>query len=113
MSGTIQEEGAEFESGRCEDIGEGASVFPQDLKKLLVPVIVEQLLTSLMGTADTMMVSNVGPAAISAVSLVDAINILVIQAFSALTAGGAIICAHYIGSKKYKSGELFRAPAGC
>lgn len=42
----------------------------QDLRKLLVPIIVEQLLSSLMGTADTMMVSNVGSAAISAVSLV-------------------------------------------
>ena len=63
----------------------------QDLRKLLVPIIVEQLLSSLMGTADTMMVSNVGSAAISAVSLVDSINILVIQALSALAAGGAII----------------------
>ena len=44
----------------------------QDLRKLLVPIIVEQLLSSLMGTADTMMVSNVGSAAISAVSLVGA-----------------------------------------
>ena len=41
-----------------------------DLRKLLIPIIVEQLLSSLMGTADTMMVSNVGSAAISAVSLV-------------------------------------------
>lgn len=39
-----------------------------DLRKLLIPIIVEQLLSSLMGTADTMMVSNVGSAAISAVS---------------------------------------------
>lgn len=54
----------------------------QDLKKLLFPLIIEQLLNSLMGTADTIMVSNVGSAAISAVSLVDSINILVIQAFS-------------------------------
>ena len=57
-----------------------------DLRKLLIPIIVEQLLSSLMGTADTMMVSNVGSAAISAVSLVDSINILVIQALSALSA---------------------------
>ena len=49
-----------------------------DLRKLLIPIIVEQLLSSLMGTVDTMMVSNVGSAAISAVSLVDSINILVI-----------------------------------
>ena len=48
---------------------------------LLIPVVLEQLLNSIMGTADTMMVSNVGSAAISAVSLVDSINVLVIQAF--------------------------------
>ena len=47
-----------------------------DLRKLLIPIIIEQLLSSLMGTVDTMMVSNVGSAAISAVSLVDSINIL-------------------------------------
>ena len=57
-----------------------------DLRKLLIPIIIEQLLSSLMGTVDTMMVSNVGSAAISAVSLVDSINILVIQALSALAA---------------------------
>lgn len=58
-----------------------------------------------MGTADTMMVSNVGSAAISAVSLVDSINILVIQAFSALAAGGAIVCAQYIG-QGIKNGQM-------
>lgn len=72
------------------------------LRNLLVPVILEQLLNALMGTVDTMMVSNVGSAAISAVSLVDSINILVIQAFAALAAGGAIVCAQYMGQKNYK-----------
>ena len=71
-----------------------------DLRKLLIPIIVEQLLSSLMGTADTMMVSNVGSAAISAVSLVDSINILVIQALSALSAGGAILCSSAARTKK-------------
>lgn len=71
------------------------------LKALLIPVILEQLLNALMGTVDTMMVSNVGSAAISAVSLVDSINILVIQAFSALAAGGAIVCSQYMGQKNY------------
>ena len=56
------------------------------LRTLLIPVIFEQVLNSLMGTVDTMMVSNVGSAAISAVSLVDSINVLVIQAFSACAA---------------------------
>ena len=72
------------------------------LKTILVPVILEQLLNSFMGTADTMMVSNVGSAAISAVSLVDSINVLLIQAFSALAAGGTIICAQYMGQRNYE-----------
>lgn len=72
---------------------------------LLVPLMVEQLLNSLMGTADTIMVSNVGAAAMSAVSLVDSINVLVIQAFSALAAGGCIICSQYIGKEKPKEAE--------
>ena len=79
------------------------------IRALLVPIILEQLLNSIMGTADTMMVSNVGSAAISAVSLVDSINVLVIQAFSALAAGGAIVCAQYIGQKnKEKANESAR-----
>lgn len=64
---------------------------------LLIPVIVEQLLNSLMGMADTMMVSRVGSAAMSAVSLVDSINILVIQIFAALATGAAIVCSQYLG----------------
>ena len=72
------------------------------LRNLLVPVIFEQVLNSLMGTVDTMMVSNVGSAAISAVSLVDSINVLVIQAFAALSAGGTIVCSQYMGQKNLK-----------
>ena len=63
---------------------------------LLIPIVVEQLLNSFMGMVDTMMVSNVGASAVSAVSLVDSINILVIQALSAIAAGGAILCSQYI-----------------
>lgn len=69
----------------------------KQLITLLLPIMVEQLLNSFMGMADTMMVSNVGSAAISAVSLVDSINVLVIQVFTALGAGAAIICSQYLG----------------
>ena len=65
---------------------------------LLLPIIIEQLLNSLMGMVDTMMVSTVGSEAISAVSLVDSVNNLVIQIFSAMASGAAIICSQYIGS---------------
>ena len=53
-----------------------------------------------------MMVSNVGSAALSAVSLVDSINVLLIQAFSALAAGGAIVCAQYIGQRNYEKANM-------
>lgn len=66
---------------------------------LLVPIVVEQLLNSFMGMADTMMVSNVGSEAISAVSLVDSINNLVIQMFAAMASGAAIICSQYLGHR--------------
>lgn len=66
---------------------------------LLVSVMLEQLLNSFMGVADTMMISRVGSAAISAVSLVDSINVLIIQLFAALATGATIICSQYIGCR--------------
>lgn len=68
------------------------------LFSLLLPVIIEQILNSFMGMADTMMVSNIGGTAVSAVSLVDSVNMLVIQVFSALATGAAIVCSQYLGS---------------
>ncbi|EOS45560.1 MATE efflux family protein [Lachnospiraceae bacterium MD335] len=65
---------------------------------LILPIVIEQLLNSLMGMVDTMMVSTVESAAIPAVALVDSINNLVIQIFSAMAAGAAIICSQFIGS---------------
>ena len=54
---------------------------------LLIPLAIDQLLNSFMGTVDTLVVSNLGSAAISAVTLVDSINILIVQAFFALASG--------------------------
>ncbi len=69
---------------------------------LLIPIIAEQFLNSLMGMADSMMVSNVGAAALSGVSLVDSINILIVQAFNAMATGGVIICSTCIGQRDLK-----------
>ncbi len=69
---------------------------------LLIPIIAEQFLNSLMGMADSMMVSNVGAAALSGVSLVDSINNLVVQAFNAMATGGVIICSTYFGQRDIK-----------
>ena len=84
----------------------GAPLFTKrQIWSLLIPLMIEQLLNSLMGTADTMMVSNAGSAAISAVSLVDAINVLMINVFAAMATGGTIICAQYLGRRDREEAE--------
>lgn len=69
------------------------------LVALLIPIVVEQLLNSFMGMIDTMMVSNVGSEALSGVSLVDSVNNLIVQLFSAMATGAAIVCSHYVGMR--------------
>ena len=63
----------------------------KDIARLMIPLVIEQVLAVAIGMADTMMVSSCGEAAVSGVSLVDSINILLINIFSALETGGAII----------------------
>ena len=68
-----------------------------DLKKLIIPLIIEQTLAIAVGMA--IMVSAAGEAAVSGVSLVDTVNILLINVFSALATGGAVVAGHYLGQK--------------
>lgn len=72
----------------------------QDLRRLIVPLVIEQLLAITVGLFDSVMVSQVGEAAISAVSLVDTVNVLLVNAFSALATGGAVIAGQYLGRRE-------------
>ena len=69
------------------------------LFRLILPLIAEQALAISIGMADTLMVSSVGESAVSAVSLVDSINILLVNIFAALATGGAIMTSQYLGRK--------------
>ena len=71
-----------------------------DLKQLIVPLLIEQLLAIAVGMADSIMVSSVGEAAVSSVSLIDTIFILLINMFTAIATGGAVVCGQYIGKKR-------------
>ena len=72
----------------------------QDLKQLLLPLLAEQFLVVLIGMMDTIMVSYCGMKAMSGVSLVDGINVLLIGVFSALATGGAVLVSQYLGKKR-------------
>ena len=69
------------------------------LLHLMAPLIVQLIFTALMGTADTMMVARVGDAAVSGVSLVDAVNNLMLMVLTATATGGTIVCAQYLGAE--------------
>lgn len=82
-----------------KEAAQGTIYSNADLKKLILPLIMEQLLAILVGMLDTVMISGVGEAAVSGVSLVDNINILIIQVFSALATGGAVVAGHALGQR--------------
>ena len=75
----------------------------QQLKKLIVPLMIEQTLAMTVGMADTIMIATRGEAAMSGVSIVDSIAVLMIGLFSALATGGAVVASQFIGAKDTKN----------
>ena len=71
----------------------------QTLINLIIPLVIEQGLTILVGMADGVMVSSVGEAAISGVSLVDMINAVILVLFAALATGGSVVTSQFLGAR--------------
>lgn len=83
----------------------------KDLRRLVVPLMLEQLLNVMVGIVDTLMVSVAGEAAVSGVALTTNINLLIIQVMAALATGGAVVCSQYNGRKdirdaRFAAGQL-------
>ena len=75
------------------------------LKRLLVPLVIEQVLVMLVGMVDTVMVASAGEAAVSDVALVDMVNYLIITVMAALTTGGSVIISQYAGGRQPEQAE--------
>ena len=82
------------------------------LRQLIIPLILEQLLAMTVGLAAVVMITKVGESAVSGVSLVDSLNVLIISILSALCTGGAVVCAQYIGRQRTGERAHLRATAG-
>lgn len=88
------------ENALPDETARGTELFSrQALVRLIWPLVVEQFLAVTIGMADTVMVATSGEAAVSGVSLVDAINTLLIQIFAALATGGAVVASQYLGNR--------------
>ena len=74
----------------------------RDLYKLIIPLVLEQLLEVIVGMSDSIMIASVGESAVSGVSLMDNIYILLINVFTALATGGAVVVGQYMGRKDIK-----------
>jgi putative MATE family efflux protein len=71
----------------------------RDLIKLIIPLFLQQALGVLVGTVDSMMVSHAGEAAVSGVSLVNSLDVVLIVFFSSMVGGGAVAVAQALGKK--------------
>lgn len=78
----------------------------QSLKKLIIPLVIEQMLIIFVGMADTIMVSYAGESAMSGVALVDMYSFMIITILTAIGTGGAVIVSQYLGNKDYLKANL-------
>ena len=77
----------------------------RDLRAMIIPLVIEQMLQMVVGIADTLMVSYAGEATVSGVSLDTMIYVIFIYLFTAVATGGAVIVSQYLGSKDRQSAD--------
>lgn len=76
------------------------------LKSLIIPLVIEQTLLVAVSVTNTVMVSSLGEASVSAVSLVESINLLMVNIFTALATGGAVVIAQFLGNNIEKEARV-------
>lgn len=76
----------------------GESIDYRQMIALFIPLLVDQAFIVGLNLVNTAMISSSGVAAISAVNMIDSLNIFLISVFIAVSTGGTVVVAQYKGS---------------
>lgn len=85
--------------------------FYGQIAKLVIPIVLQNLLSSLVSSADVVMLNFVGQSAISAVSLAGQYAHVLFMLFYGLGTGATMLCAQYYGKKDYRAIEVVQGIA--
>ncbi|WP_062350370.1 MATE family efflux transporter [Bacillus kwashiorkori] len=80
----------------------GESIHYKGIIGLTIPIFVDQAFLIIMSLLNTAMISSSGVAAVSAVSMVDSLNIFLVNVFIAVATGGTVIVAQYKGQGNHE-----------
>jgi putative MATE family efflux protein len=74
----------------------------KDIFRLTMPILAEQAFITAMGMVNTIMAGRIGKEVVSAVGMVDSLNMIFIAFFSALAVGGTVVVAQYVGQNSIR-----------
>ena len=74
----------------------------KDLFKIIAPLMLQQILSVSVGMIDSMMVASAGEAAVSGVSLVSQLDLMLIYTFTSLATGGAVVVSQALGRRDHE-----------
>ena len=77
--------------------------FYQQMFKLAIPIIIQNLLSAAVNSADVIMLNYVGQSAISAVSLAANYSNILFMVYYGLGTGASLLCAQYFGKKNMQA----------
>jgi len=77
----------------------GKTMNAKQIFSLIIPIFIDSAFIVLISILNTAMISSSGVAAVSAVSVVDSLNIFIVSVFIAIATGGTVIVAQYFGGR--------------
>ena len=89
---------------KAEPLDKSSMLFStKALVKIMIPLILQQILNMTVGVVNSIMVSHAGEAAVSAVSLVNTMDGVLVIFFTALVSGGSVVISQAVGKRDAKN----------